>query len=96
MSMKIDVHHVATLANLSLSDQESKQFEKQLADVLTYIERLNEVDVTGVESTSQVTGLENITREDTVTPSLTQAEALSNASAQQNSLFQVKGILPTE
>ncbi len=96
MTMKIDVRHVAKLANLPLSDQESNQFERQLAEVLTYIARLNEVDVTGVEPTSQVTGLENVTREDMVNPSLRQADALSNASAQQNNFFQVKGILPTE
>lgn len=94
--MKINVAHVAKLANLILTEDETKKFEKQLAEVLSYIEKLNEVDVTGVEPTSQVTGLENITREDIVAPSLTQDEALSNATSEQNNLFKVKGILASE
>ena len=94
--MKINVSHVAKLANLPLTAEETTKFEKQLAEVLTYIEKLNEVDVTGVEPTSQVTGLENVTRTDTVAPSLPQDDALSNAASQQNNLFQVKGILASE
>jgi aspartyl-tRNA(Asn)/glutamyl-tRNA(Gln) amidotransferase subunit C len=94
--MKINVTHVAKLANLSLSDEETKKFEHQLAEVLTYFEKLNEVDVTGIQPTSQVTGLENVTRTDTVAPSLPQDDALANAASQKNNLFQVKGILMSE
>lgn len=94
--MKIDVKHVAKLANLPLNDAEIEKFDKQLSSVLDYITKLEEIDTKDIEPTSQVTGLENITREDTTRPSLSQQEALSNAVTQHNGFFQVKGIFEEE
>jgi len=91
--MKIDVTHVAKLANLPLKPKEKEKFEKQLTEILSYVEKLNSIDTRNVESTSQVTGLENITREDETSPSLSQEEALSNTKSQHNGLFKVKAIL---
>lgn len=94
--MKFDISHVAKLANLPLTDEEKKKFEKQLEETITYVESLDKVDTKGVEPTSQVTGLENVTREDVVKPSLTQEQALSNAKQTHNGFFKVKGILNNE
>lgn len=94
--MKVNVSHIAKLANLSLKDEEIPKFEKQLSEVLDYVAKLNEVDTKGTKETSQVTGLENIERDDVASPSLTQDEALSNASAKKDGLFQVKGIFNEE
>ena len=94
--MKFDVSHVAKLANLLLTDSEKKKFEKQLKDTIEYIENLNEVKTEGVEPTSQVTGLENVLREDEVSPSLSQDEALSNAKSTHNGFFKMKRILDNE
>lgn len=96
--MKINVSHVAKLANLTLSHNEIKTFEKQLGSVINYIDKLKEVNTDEVEETSQVTGLENITREDVLDGSrtLTQEEALSNTKSSENGLFKVKGILNGE
>jgi len=91
--MKINVPHVAKLANLPLSLAEEKKFEKQLSEILNYVEKLKEVDTKNIETTSQVTGLENIMREDKSTISLTQEEALSNAKSQHNGFIKVKAIL---
>lgn len=91
--MKFDVNHVAKLANLTLTDEEKKKFETQLEETVEYIKGLDEVDTKDLEPTSQVTGLENVTREDEVKPSLTQAQALSNAKSTHNGFFKVKGIL---
>lgn len=91
--MKINVPHVAKLANLPLTPVEEKKFEKQLSEILSYVEKLKEVDTKNVEPTSQVTGLENVTREDKTIPSLSQEEALSNTKSQHNGLFKVKAIL---
>lgn len=90
--MKIDVNHVAKLANLQLKSGEEEKFAKQLSEVLDYIQKLNEVDTTEVEPTSQVTGLENVLREDVSQSSLTQEEALSNAPVEKDGYFMVKGI----
>ncbi len=94
--MKLDVRHIAKLANLTLSEEEEKKFEIQLEETVEYIEGLSEVDTTGIEPTSQVTGLENVTREDKITPSLSQEDALKNAKSTHKGYFKVKGILNNE
>lgn len=91
--MKINVPHVAKLANLPLKPDEKGKFEKQLSEILSYFEKLKEVDTKNVETTSQVTGLENVTREDKTSSSLPQEEVLKNTQSQQNGLFKVKAIL---
>ncbi len=91
--MKIDVKKVTKLANLTLTPEEEEKFEKQLSDILQYVEKLKEVDTKGIEPTAQVTGLENITREDESTPSLTQKEALSGTKSEYNGMFKVKAVL---
>ncbi len=90
---KDQVKHVAKLANLPLTDEEVTKFEEQLSETLDYIDQLNEIDTTGVEPTSQVTGLENVLREDETKPSLSQDEALGNTKSKQNGFFKVKAIL---
>lgn len=60
------VRHVAKLARLRLSEAEVDKFSNQLTAILDYVAILNEVDTEGVEPTSQVTGLENVTRMDEV------------------------------
>lgn len=91
--MKIDVAPVAKLANLPLTGEEKKKFEGQLAETLDYISKLNEVKTEGVEPTSQVSGLENVTREDQATPSLPQEEVLKNGKSTDNGFFKVPAIL---
>ena len=58
------VRHIAKLAKLELSNEEVRKFAGQLTNVLEYIDVLNEVDTEGVEPTSQVTGLTNVTEGD--------------------------------
>lgn len=91
--MKINVSHVAKLANLPLTDAEKKKFEKQLEETLDYVNQLEEIDTKSVEPTSQVTGLENVMREDQTRPSLSQEEVLKNAKSKHNGMFKVKAIL---
>ena len=63
---KETVSHVAKLARLGLTDKEAEKFSGQLSDVFEYMEVLEEVDTEGVEETSQVTGLENVSEKDEV------------------------------
>ncbi len=90
--MKIDVAHVAELANLPLEPEEKNKFEKQLSETISYVEKLNSIETKCISPTSQVTGLKNVTREDKVKPSLTQEEALSNSESTHNGFFKVKAI----
>ncbi len=57
---------IARLANLPLQDKQLVKFSSQLSSVLEYISKIQELDTTGVEETSQVTGLTNVFREDGV------------------------------
>lgn len=63
-----EIQHIAKLARLGLKDGEAEKFLQQLNDILGYVEQLKEVDTEGVEPTSQVTGLENVSRTDVVEP----------------------------
>ena len=89
-----DVKHVAKLAKLKLTPQEEKKLAPQLAEILDYVSQLTLVPTENVKVTSQVTGLENIFREDEIDTSrmLTQEEALSNAPATYNGFVKVKAI----
>lgn len=87
-----DVAHVARLARLSLSAEELERMRSQLSDILAYIELLQEVDVSGVEPTAQVTGLATVMRPDAVTERLSREAALANAPDQREGMFRVKPV----
>jgi aspartyl-tRNA(Asn)/glutamyl-tRNA(Gln) amidotransferase subunit C len=65
---KQQVEHVAKLARLGLTPKEVEKFQTQLSNILDYVEQLNEVDTDAVEPTAQVTGLQNVMREDRAMP----------------------------
>lgn len=94
--MSINVRHIATLANLTLSVDEVVKFERQLTETLQYIAQLQKVDTSKIIPTNQVTGLTNIFREDVVSPSLSPEDALKNVRNIKNGFIQVKGILNSE
>lgn len=90
--MKIDVKHVARLANLPLSAEEEERYSQQLSKILDYIEQLNQVDILNVEPTFNVTSNHNVIREDETKASLSQEEALANASQKKNGFILTKGV----
>lgn len=90
--MKIDINKIAKLANLKLLDKEKIVFEKQLEEILKYIEKLNTINTTNVIETSQVTNLTNVTKEDSISNSLKENEALSQSKNKSDSFFQVDAI----
>jgi len=61
-----EVEYIADLARIELTKDEKEKFSIELSAVLGYIEQLKEVDTKNVEPVSQVTGLENVLREDIV------------------------------
>ena len=61
-----DVLKLARLARLDLTDEELETFRSEISQVLQYVAQLEDVDVSGLEPTSQVTGLKNVMREDEV------------------------------
>ncbi len=91
--MDIDVKYVAHLARLALTPEEEQKFGAQLGDILGYIEKLKEVDVSGVEPTAHAFPMVNVTRPDEVRPSMSHEDALRNAPAHANGLFIVPKIV---
>jgi len=94
--MKISKKHVedvAFLARLTLSDEELNKMTIQLGEILSYVEKLNELDTSTIKTTSHVFSVCNAFREDKVKISLTQNEALMNAPKQHEDMFQVPKIL---
>lgn len=93
MPVAIDVKYVAHLARLSLTPEEEHKLGEQLANILGYVEKLKEVDVSGVEPTAHAFPLINVTRPDEVQPSMSQEAVVRNAPAQANGLFMVPKIV---
>lgn len=88
-----EVEHVARLARLELNEKEKEKMRAQLDSILSYIDKLNELDTSGIEPTSHVLPLTNVFREDEVRPSLSQEGALANAPDRHELLFRVPKIL---
>jgi len=96
--MKLDkkeVKKIANLARLELTDKELEIYGPQLSDVLSYIDQLQEVDVTNIEPTAQVTGLENVMRDDEVEewPNDEVESALGQAPEREGKYIKVKRVL---
>ncbi|MDH4164462.1 MAG: Asp-tRNA(Asn)/Glu-tRNA(Gln) amidotransferase subunit GatC [Nitrospirota bacterium] len=76
---KKEVEHVAKLGRLELSDQETDKLTSQLSNILTYVEKLNELDTKSIEPTAHILDIKNVMRDDVAMPSLPQEKALANA-----------------
>jgi aspartyl-tRNA(Asn)/glutamyl-tRNA(Gln) amidotransferase subunit C len=63
---KEQVSHIAKLARINLTEAEVEKFTNQMGNILGFFEKLNEVDTTGIPETNQVTGMQNVSREDKV------------------------------
>lgn len=90
---QVDIHHVAHLARLELTDIEKAKFAAQLQDMLAYVDQLTEVDVAGVEPTAHATPLTNVWRADEPQPSLDTETVLRNAPEAARGLFIVPKIV---
>jgi aspartyl-tRNA(Asn)/glutamyl-tRNA(Gln) amidotransferase subunit C len=93
MIQRKDVEHVARLARLALTDAEIERMREQLNGILTYIEKLNELDTSDVEPTSHAVPLVNVMRDDEAGPCLPREEALANAPDRAGEFFRVPRII---
>ena len=92
-SAELDVKYTAHLARLALTPDEEKKLGAQLGNILGYIEKLRELDVSGVEPTAHAVPLVNVTRADEIRPSLPHEDALRNAPRQAGGLFIVPKVV---
>ena len=91
--MEMDLSRAVKLARIELTPDEEQRLASQLGEVLQYVEKLNELDVSDVEPTAHATPLSNVMREDEPRESLSQEEALRNAPKTANGLFVVPKIV---
>ena len=87
-----DVEHVAKLARLELTQEEKEMFTEQLGDVLTHVEKMNEVNTTGVEPMNHPIDFVNVMREDNKIYENTREELMSNAPDIEGEFFKVPKI----
>ncbi len=94
---KQDILKLAKLNKLKISEKEIEQYQTELSSILDYITQLNDVDVTGLKPTYQVTGLtsqdENTTREDNVLEQISQSELLKNVPVTEDGHIKVKRMI---
>ena len=93
MSAQFDVRYTAQLARLHLSEDEIVKFQAQLSQILTYVEKLEQVDVTGIEPTAHANAVFNVFREDEPRDWFTAEDALANAPRSANQLFIVPKVI---
>lgn len=88
-----EVERIAALAKLSFSDEEKAQFTEQFNQILAYVDKLNELDLSAVEPTSHVLAGPPLLRDDESRPSLTPDEALANAPRRTRNFFSVPKVI---
>ena len=88
-----DIGYVARLARIDLTENEAKIFQKQLENVLKYVAKLRQVDVSGIDAIAHAIPVLNVFREDAARDWFTAEQALSNAPRQANGLFVVPKVL---
>lgn len=83
------IEYVGILAKLELLDEEKEQAKKDMGRMLDYIDKLGELDTTGVEPMSHVFPVKNVFREDVVTNGDMREQLLGNAPEQKDGMFMV-------
>ncbi|HEX8960130.1 MAG TPA: Asp-tRNA(Asn)/Glu-tRNA(Gln) amidotransferase subunit GatC [Geobacteraceae bacterium] len=90
---KDEVAHVAKLARLELTEEEQATFTGQMDAILAYVDKLNELDTTGIIPTAHAVPMENAFREDLVVPSIGVDNALANAPDRVEGFFRVPKVI---
>ena len=88
-----EVAHIAELAKLQLSDSETEEFREQLSQVLDYVARISELDLTAVVATQNVLPMPSALRKDEVRRSLPREQLMLNAPEPDSGCFRVSAVL---
>jgi aspartyl-tRNA(Asn)/glutamyl-tRNA(Gln) amidotransferase subunit C len=88
-----EIEYVARLARLEVTDKETEKFTAQLNDILGYIDKLNEIDTTGVEPMTHAIAVTNAFREDKIVDSIGTEKSLSNAPDGRGEFFRVPKVI---
>ncbi|MDH4100536.1 MAG: Asp-tRNA(Asn)/Glu-tRNA(Gln) amidotransferase subunit GatC [Nitrospirota bacterium] len=88
-----DVRHISRLARLNITDEETEVMRGQLDSILTYVDKLGELDTKDVSPMSHVIPLQNVLREDVDKESLPREKALANAPEKSDGCYRVPKII---
>ena len=90
---QIDIDYVANLARIALTPEEKEAFSRQLGDILAYMEKLDTVDVEGVEPSAHAHDVWNVWQDDVPAKPLPPDAALQNAPARRDQMFVVPKVV---
>jgi aspartyl/glutamyl-tRNA(Asn/Gln) amidotransferase, C subunit len=88
-----DIKTIARLSRLEVSEENMPQLERELSDILSYVEQLNELNLDGVETMAHAVPLQNVLRADQVKPSIDHDKALSTAPVEDDGYFAVPRVV---
>jgi aspartyl-tRNA(Asn)/glutamyl-tRNA(Gln) amidotransferase subunit C len=88
-----EVLHIAELARLGLSADEVERYQAELSDILSYADRLQQVDLSAISPAARVQSLENVLRDDVVVPSFPREAIIANAPHAAEGCFKVPPVL---
>ena len=89
----LNIDRIAQLARIALTPEEKARFSEQLADVLTNIEKLKQVNVDGVEPTAHAFPIYNVWADDVAQPGLSVEDVLRNAPVQRDNMIVVPKVV---
>lgn len=90
---KEDILRTADTARLSLSDEEAEMYSEQISSILTFTEKINEINTDGVKPTTNGIAITNVLRADEPKQYITREDALKNAPEQEDGQFKVPQIM---
>lgn len=90
---KQEIEHVAKLARLNLSEQEIDKYAFEMSNLIDFVNKLNELDTTGVEPTANAIKMQNVFREDKIGQSLDREKILENAPSKEAGCFRVPRVV---
>ena len=93
MISKDDVKKIAGLAKLNLPDAELDRYTRELGNILNFVEKLNKLDLKGVEPTSHAVSVTNVFREDVAKISKVNEDIFAQAPSAEDNLFKVPKII---
>jgi aspartyl-tRNA(Asn)/glutamyl-tRNA(Gln) amidotransferase subunit C len=88
-----EIERIAKLARIGLSPEETAKMSVEIGNILEFVEQLQSVDVSDTAPTDQVTGLQDVWREDVVQPSMPREQILANVPEQKDGYIVVKRVL---
>lgn len=89
----IDIEYIALLSRLKLTEEEKSLFGKQLESIIGYIDKLNQLNTSGIEPTSHAIPMKNVFREDRIRVSLNRDKVMENAPSQKDGFYKVPRII---